>query len=122
MRITITIVFLLSAVFFTGTCCAGLGELTAIAKAQKDAQAEYAAETRAFEKVKAAICNGKIKKGQSDKDISGRYGEPVVNLVESETGRTKWIYKPAQSSFFSGAKLYLYFDKNNVLDEIKAIE
>lgn len=102
--------------------CAGLGELMDIARSQKDAQATYAQETRDFERVKEAIDKGAIKKGQSKKEIQNRYGEPVVSIPEYGTGREKWIYKPAKSSFFSGVKAYLYFDKDNNLDEIKIVE
>jgi hypothetical protein len=104
------------------TCFAGLGELRAIAASQADAQREYQEETRTFERVKSAIDSGEIKKGQSKKEIKDRYGESVVNTIESETGREKWIYKPAKSSFFEGIRIYLYFDKNNNLDEIKIVE
>ena len=93
-----------------------------IARAQTDAQRTYAEETKAYERVKAAIDGGEIKKGQTKKEIKNRYGEPVVNTVESETGRDKWIYKPAKSSFFEGARIYLYFDKENKLNEIKTVE
>ena len=113
------ILFLL---LWCNTCYAGLGELMDIASAQKDAQRTYADETRAFERVKAAIDRGDIKKGVTKKEFKDRYGEPVVNIVDSNTGREKWIYKPAKSSFFSGIKAYLYFDRDNKLDEIKIAE
>ena len=103
-------------------CEAGLGDLMEIARAQKDAQATYAQETRAFERVKEAIDKGTIKKGQSKKEIQNRYGDPVVSIPEYGTKREKWIYKPAKSSFFSGVKAYLYFDKDSSLDEIKVVE
>ena len=101
---------------------AGLGELRAIAAAQEDAQDTYKKETKAFERVRAAIDRGDIKNGITKKEFKSQYGEPVVNTVDSDTGREKWIYKPAKSSFFAGIKAYLYFDKNNKLDEIKVVE
>ncbi|MDD5136037.1 MAG: hypothetical protein PHN63_01670 [Candidatus Omnitrophica bacterium] len=93
-----------------------------IARAQKDAQKTYADETKAFKRVKAAIDSGAIKKGLSEKEVQNRYGEPVVNIADSATGREKWIYKPAEASFFSGIKIYLFFDKDKNLDEIKVVE
>ena len=113
----IFVLFLLSPPAY----CAGLGELMDIARAQKDAQATYERETRAFERVKEAIDKGTIKKGQSKKEIENRYGDPVVNIPEYGTGREKWIYKPAKSSFFEGVKAYIYFDKENNIDEIKIV-
>ena len=114
--------FILFSLLATNRCEAGLGQLMEIARAQKDAQATYAEETRAFDSVKEAINNGAIKKGQPKKEIESRYGEPVVSIPEAGTGREKWIYKPAKSSFFAGIKAYLCFDKENNLDEIKIVE
>ena len=113
---------ILFLIFWYNTCYAGLGELRQIAASQADAQRAYAEETRAFERVKAAIDRGDIKKGITKKEFESRYGGPVVNTVDSNTGREKWIYKPAKSSFFSGIKAYLYFDRDNKLDEIKIAE
>ena len=113
---------ILVGIFACNICYAGLGELRQLAASQTDAQRTYADETRAFERVKEAIDKGAIKKGQSKKDIESRYGDPVVSVPEYGTGREKWIYKPAKSSFFEGVKAYLYFDKDNNLDEIKISE
>jgi len=110
--------FLLAA----DVCNADLGELMEIARAQKDAQAAYVMETKTYERVKSAAEKGAIRKGQAKRDIKNRCGEPVVSITDSTTGREKWIYKPASSSFFSGAKIYLYFDKDGNLDEIETAE
>ncbi len=122
MRKRVLSTLILVSLLTADTCSAGLGELRDVACAQADAQNTYKEETRAFERVKAAIDKGDIKKGINKKDFKSRYGEPVVNMVDSDTGRRKWIYKPAKSSFFSGIKAYLYFDKDNKLDEIKIVE
>lgn len=114
--------FILFSLLAANTSFAGIGQLSAIAASQADAQKEYQEETKAFERVKAAIDKGEIRKGQAKEEIKKLYGEPVVNTRESETRRDKWIYKPAQSSFFEGIKVYLYFDKNDRLDEIKIVE
>lgn len=100
----------------------GLGELMDIARAQKDAQKAYVDETKAFERVKSAIDKGAIKKGDPKKSIGDRYGEPVVSIIDANTKREKWIYKPASSSFFAGVKVYLYFNKDDKLDEVKMVE
>ena len=125
MKITMSsllTVLMLSILLSSGVCFAGMGELMDIARAQDDAQNTYVKETKAFERVKADIGKGLVKKGQSKKEIESLYGEPVVNTAEFGTGRKKWIYKPASSSFFSGIKACLYFDIDNKLDEIKVTE
>jgi len=122
MRIILAAIFILSLLSAQDAFGVGLGELMSLARSQKSAQDTYREETRAFERVKADIDRGLIKKGQSKKEIKDRYGEPVVNTRDSETTRDKWIYKPAKSSFFSGIKAYLYFDKDDKLDEVKIVE
>lgn len=113
---------LISLIFLSGAHAAGLGELMEIASAQKDAQRTYTEETKAFNRVKAAIDDGTIKVGITQKEVKRRYGEPVVSMTDSATGREKWAYKPAKSSFFSGIKIYLCFDKDKNLDEIRVVE
>ena len=122
MRKVVLSTFILVSLLMASSCFAGLGELRAIASAQADAQNAYKEETRAFDRVKADIDKGNIKTGITKKECKSRYGEPVVNTIDSDTGREKWIYKPAKSSFFSGIKAYLYFDRDNKLDEIKIAE
>ena len=122
MKKWLPVILALSFAAFSDAHAAGISELMDIARAQKDAQNAYSEETKAFERIKSAIDSGAVKKGQPAKEIEGCYGEPVVSINDSRTGRTKWIYKPAKSSFFSGIRVYLYFDKDNNLDEIKAVE
>lgn len=113
----------ISIFFISSTAYAiGLGELMDIARAQKDAQKAYSDETKAYERVRSAIDKGAIKKGDPKKSIGKQYGEPVVSIIDSNTKREKWIYKPAKSSFFDGVKVYLYFNKEDKLDEVKIAE
>jgi hypothetical protein len=115
-RVTISVFAAL--LFFSASARAeGLDTLIEIARSQGDIQEEYAGETKSFEQVKRAVDNGAIKKGQSKDEVMSRYGEPVVALQED--GREKWIYKPAKSSFFEGARISLFFDKDGLLDEIR---
>lgn len=99
----------------------GLDTLIEVARSQGDIQKEYSEETRNFERVKDKIENGAIKKGQSKDEVMRRSGEPVVILHDSVTDREKWVYKPAKSDFFKGIKIYLFFDKNGLLDEISTV-
>jgi hypothetical protein len=99
----------------------GLHELIEIGKSQADIQKSYEQETGTYYNVKNAVKGGDIKKGQTGKEIASRYGEPVVNVREFDTGREKWIYKPAKSDFFHGEKIFLFFDKSDTLDEIRVV-
>lgn len=122
VSVPILSIFLSLFLLSTTAHAVGMGQLMELARAQKDAQKAYDDETKAFEKVKSAIDKGSIKKGDPKKSIGGRYGEPVVSIIDANTKREKWVYKPAKSSFFEGTKVYLYFDKADLLDEIKIVE
>jgi hypothetical protein len=122
MRKTVLSTLILFYLLVPHSYASGLGELKKIAAAQADAQKAYKEETKAFERVKSAIDKGVVKKGITKKDFKKLYGEPVVNTVDFDTGREKWIYKPAASTFFSGIKIYIYFDRDSKLDEFKVAE
>ncbi|MFH0763411.1 MAG: hypothetical protein V1927_00200 [Candidatus Omnitrophota bacterium] len=116
MRNLIPTVFL--CIWTASSCFAeGLDTLIAVARSQGEIQKEYSEETRGFERARENIDNGTIKKGQSKDEVRRRLGEPVVILQDSFTDREKWVYKPAKSDFFKGIKLYLFFDKDGLLDE-----
>ena len=113
---------ILSLILAQDRCEASIGQLIGISRAQNDAQKTYAQETKAFARVKDAIARGEINKGESKEEIRSRYGDPVVSVPEYGTGRERWIYKPAKSSFFEGVKVYIYFNKESNIDEIKIVE
>jgi hypothetical protein len=100
----------------------GLGTLVEVGKDLAETQKAWAEQTQAFERVKQGVDSGAIRKGQSKSAISGNYGEPVITTLDKRTNREEWVYMPASSTFFKGVKIYLYFDKNDALDEIKAVE
>jgi hypothetical protein len=104
-------------------CCAeGLSTLIEVGKGQAEIQKAFAEETRIFNGVKKAVQSSAIKNGQTNSEILSKYGEPVVSVRDYDTDREKWIYKPAKSSFSEGERIYLFFDKNGVLVEVKVIE
>jgi hypothetical protein len=70
-------------------------------------------ETANFNKLKNYIEDNKIKKGISEKQAIKKFGEPVVGFDELDF--QSWIYKAAESSWFGGEKIYLYFDKKGKL-------
>jgi len=109
---------ILTVLISVSICSAeGLSSLMEIAKSQKDIQKKYDEETKAFNRIRKAIEAGAIQKGQSKIEISNRYGEPIVIIPEAGTRREKWVYKPVESTYFKGIKAYLFFDKDNKLDE-----
>lgn len=117
-KIAMALSFLL---VFTAGCGPALKTLIEAGKSQTQMQEIYKTETKRFETVKKGIKSGAISKGLSKEKIVQRYGEPVVIVSDSQTGREKWVYKPASSSFFEGAKIYLFFDNDGALDEIKML-
>lgn len=97
----------------------GLDSLMEVGRSMADINAAMDKETKAFNAVKAAVDSGDIKKGLSQDEIRSRYGEPVIANDDSSTNREKWAYKPADSSFFKGVRIYLFFDDKGILDEIR---
>lgn len=87
-----------------------------------DIEAEMNMETRSFDKVSSAVKAGVIRKGAAKESIRSAYGEPVIINNDSATGRERWAYKPATSTFFKGKRIYLLFNNSGALDEIKTAE
>jgi hypothetical protein len=100
----------------------GIDSLVEVGKSMADINAGFDQETKVFNRVKAAVDSGAIKKGLSKSSIRTQYGEPVIINDDSATKREKWAYKPATSSFFEGIRIYLFFDDKDALDEIKTLK
>ena len=100
----------------------GLGTLIELGRSQAEMQKQYADETRAFKVVKKAIEAGALKNGMDKRSIIAQYGEPVVIVDDQDGKREAWIYKPAESSFFEGARATLFFTAGGLLDEAKIEE
>ncbi|HPM42349.1 MAG TPA: hypothetical protein PLV52_00745 [Candidatus Omnitrophota bacterium] len=115
--IVIALIFLYSGM----SRAEGIQTLIAAGKNMGDIQKALNEETDRYERVKAAIESGRLKKGASKYDIIAEYGEPVIENMDNIKNREKLVYMPATSSFFKGPKIYLYFDVNNILDEIAVV-
>ncbi len=100
----------------------GLGSLIEASSGMDKAQKAYDAETAQFEKLKAALEGGAIVKGMSRGDISKKYGKPQVSFRESSSKRLKWVYKPGTSDYFTGMKIYMFFNDDGSLEDIQEIE
>lgn len=97
----------------------GLNSLIEVGKSMADIKEAMEEDTRAFNIVNAAVRRGAIKKGLPKESIRSSYGEPVIANDDFATGREKWVYMPASSTFFKGEKIYLFFDSKGNLDEVK---
>ena len=90
-----------------------LQPLIELGKNEKLKQKAYAQETDSFERVKNYIQSEKIKEILSKDAALKTFGEPVV-IFPGDT-QEKWVYKAAESSWFGGEKIYLFFDKQGNL-------
>ncbi|MBP7055736.1 MAG: hypothetical protein KBB52_02650 [Candidatus Omnitrophica bacterium] len=115
--IVITLIFLYSGM----GRAEGIQTLIAAGKNMGDIQKALNEENDRYERVKAGIESGRLKKGSGKDDIISEYGEPVIENMDNIKKREKLVYMPATSSFFKGPKIYLYFDANNILDEIVVV-
>jgi hypothetical protein len=101
------------------TYAAGIGTLIDVSKSMDAAKKQCKAETDSYGRVKKAIDEGLIRDGLAKETVSAQFGDPVVANMDHVTGRERWVYKPASSTFFGGSKICLYFDSKGMLDEIR---
>ena len=99
----------------------GIGALQEVGRSMADINAALESQTKVFNRVKSAVDRGEIGKGMPKEEINRKYGEPVIANDDSATGRDKWVYMPASSTFFKGIRIYLYFDSQGKLDEIQTL-
>jgi len=96
----------------------GLSTLAKVGKSQDAMARALNEETKQFKDLKDAIERGAIKKGESQEEIKARYGEPVI-AIAGKDNTEKWVYKPGYATWFDGIKIYLFFDSDKKLHEIK---
>ncbi len=77
---------------------------------EKNKNKVFRQETLNFERVKEYITGDREKKDISKDSVIKDFGKPV--LIFSQKEGEKWAYKPSESSWFKGEKIYLYFDNN----------
>ena len=111
------VILLIPSFAFAGA----LSTLIEIARSQKEIAKDSRRETKNFEKVKKAIERKILTKGTSKKTIKRQYGEPVIGFDKKAGQKETWIYKSAASTFFEGEKIYLIFDDDGNLEEIKVV-
>ena len=119
MRNTALITAVMIIVFPAQIRAGGIDSLIEVGKSMADINKAMDEETETFDRVKKAVDSGAVKKGISKSEIRSRYGEPVIESDDSATGREKWVYKPAASTFFKGVRIDLLFDDKGALDEIR---
>lgn len=103
-------------------CADGIGSLVEVGKSVDAVKKELAQETERYNGVKSALRSGALQRGIPRQEVLGRYGEPVVMNEDHATGRERWVYKPAGSSFFEGETITIFFDRDGNLDEVKGSE
>ena len=74
-------------------------------------------ETRNYNKCKEFITGNKIVAGLLKEDVKRYCGDPVARVDDGK----RWVYKPSDSSFFEGEKIYLFFDENGILQDWQQI-
>lgn len=121
--LTVLSIAIAATLFFTSySDGADLKTLMEIGASQADIAKTLQQQSKIYEGVKSAIDSGAIKKGMSADTVRKKYGEPVIDVYDKKLDSNKWLYMPAESSHFSGEKIYLYFDKEKNLTDWKKIE
>lgn len=92
-----------------------LSSLMALSKDREEMLADYKQETKNYRSVKTAADQGLLTKGMSAEEVREKYGDAVVIISDDEKEMTMWVYKNSAYSFFSGQKLYLFFNNSKEL-------
>lgn len=96
---------------------ADLSTLIELKKTQ-DFEEQYVKEkVNNFNELSTKLSRGDLKKGDLKDDVIIKAGKPVLR-VEKQKGET-FVYRPLNENWFSGPKIYLYFDRENRLDHWK---
>jgi hypothetical protein len=103
-----------------GGCSQKINALLEVAKSQSKAQNQLEAETKYFNNLKTAVEEGRIKSGFSKAHIKRTIGPPVI--IQDEDYGQRWVYKPADATFFDNNKIYLYFNEEGLLTKYKVFE
>lgn len=90
-----------------------LGVLVDLGKDEERKKEILDAETKAFNKCKEAVLEGKLYPGMGTKEISSKVGDPVIK-VDAADGM-KWSYKTGSGNWFKDELIHLYFNKENQL-------
>lgn len=102
-----------------GTRGGAIGTLIEVGRSEEYKQEALKQETTSFNRVKKCIRENTIEKGISKKAAVSKFGRPV--LMTPKEGYEKWAYKPGDSDWFGGEKIYLFFDKNDKLISWKVV-
>jgi len=102
-----------SSVFAAGQ----LRKLKGIADDMKSMDRVSDTETRNYDKCKEFITGNKIVAGLLKEDVKRYCGDPVSRVDDGK----RWVYKPSDSSFFEGEKIYLFFDGEGILQDWQQI-
>ena len=113
-------IFILGLCVMLCGCSKQISTLLDVAKSQSEAHRQLKTETIYFNNLKTAIEEGRIKNGMSEKHIQRIIGEPM--LIQSEADGERWVYKPAEATFFDDNKIHLYFNENKLLTKYKVFE
>ncbi|NQT32172.1 MAG: hypothetical protein HQ594_00690 [Candidatus Omnitrophica bacterium] len=107
-------ILIFASLIFASGCSSQLDTLIEVDESQKKMGKELKYETASYERIKKAVSAGVLTEGLDAVRIQKKYGSAVVVLSE-EDGSSKWVYKPARESFFTGEKVYLIFNEDDEL-------
>jgi hypothetical protein len=93
----------------------GINSLMTLSNDRKDMIKDLEGETKNYDKIKKAIDQNTMVKGQGMDEIKRKYGEPVIEVPGKDGAPTRWSYKPSETTFFDGPKISLFFDDNSSL-------
>ncbi|MGB2600541.1 MAG: hypothetical protein WBD00_02390 [Candidatus Omnitrophota bacterium] len=101
----------------------GLSSLIQLGKDRGAMEKEFSIETKAYNSLKKAIDRGELKEGMTAKDVSRKFGAPVIEFPGNKGDTAEWVYKPGTENFLDGTdKISLIFDDSGNLMEWKSVK
>ncbi len=110
----IIILSILSGVYIEPLFAAGvIRRLTGLSASMDSMAKQRQVESDNYKKAKEFIQGAEIADGLLKDDLIKQCGNPVV---KADNG-SRWIYKPATSTYFKGEKIYFFFDGDDKLSD-----
>lgn len=87
--------------------CQGINTLRRYGAEMDAQQKEMIRQQKIYEKVKLAVDDNKLEKGQAADEVRHRFSDPVV-IINQGDGLERWVYKPGEVGMET-EKVYFYF-------------
>ncbi len=119
-RLKIIFIFLGVSSLIVGCSPSKVNKLLLLKKNQQIKQELLEKQTASYKKIKDYMQLGKMQEGLTKKEVVEEFGEPVISFLQENPQR--WVYKAADQSWFTGEKVYLFFNEKGLLERWDCVD